>query len=129
MPRDVVELAGSLAFLDDLQDQFVERPADVDASWHPLLNGPANGQLQTNGAPSRNGDVSKTHRTPAFARPGAVTMSPITAQPVTSVWPLVNAYRTRGHFLANLDPLGLLETAHIPELDPETWGYGERDRD
>jgi len=54
-------------------------------------------------------------------------MSPITAQAVPSVWPLVNAFRSRGHFAANLDPLGLLETARVSELEPATWGFTERD--
>jgi 2-oxoglutarate dehydrogenase E1 component len=62
-------------------------------------------------------------------RPGVVTMSPIVAQAQPSVWPLVNAYRSRGHFNANLDPLGLLETARIAELDPATWGFADEDLD
>src|SRR5262249_39189761 len=66
---------------------------------------------------------------PAFTRPGAVTMSPITAQATPSVWPLVNAYRSRGHFAARLDPLGMLEPARIRELDPATWGFAQADLD
>ncbi|HEX4421915.1 MAG TPA: 2-oxoglutarate dehydrogenase E1 component [Kofleriaceae bacterium] len=62
-------------------------------------------------------------------RPGPATMSAIAAHTGTTVWPLVNAYRSRGHFNAKLDPLGLLETARIVELDPATWGFTERDMD
>jgi 2-oxoglutarate dehydrogenase E1 component len=54
-------------------------------------------------------------------------MSPIVAQQIPSVWPLVNAFRSRGHFAASLDPLGLLETALIVELDPATWGFTKSD--
>ena len=39
------------------------------------------------------------------------------------MWPLVNAFRGRGHFHATLDPLGLMETPRIAELDPATWGF------
>ena len=35
-------------------------------------------------------------------------VAPLLAQHVPSVWPLVNAFRSRGHFAANLDPLALL---------------------
>lgn len=38
---------------------------------------------------------------------------------------LVGAYQNRGHLLANLDPLEILnpEAESIPELDPETYGF------
>jgi 2-oxoglutarate dehydrogenase E1 component len=64
---------------------------------------------------------------PANARVGAVTSAPLIAMP--SVWPVVNAFRSRGHLIADLDPLGLLEKARIQELDPETWGFGSIDMD
>ncbi|HUI56217.1 MAG TPA: multifunctional oxoglutarate decarboxylase/oxoglutarate dehydrogenase thiamine pyrophosphate-binding subunit/dihydrolipoyllysine-residue succinyltransferase subunit [Bryobacteraceae bacterium] len=34
---------------------------------------------------------------------------------------MINAYRVRGHLIADLDPLGA-EPHHHPELDPETYG-------
>src|SRR2546425_7847094 len=34
---------------------------------------------------------------------------------------LINAYRVRGHLIADLDPLGV-EPSHHAELDPETYG-------
>jgi 2-oxoglutarate dehydrogenase E1 component len=51
----------------------------------------------------------------------------IAGQTDQAIWPLVNAFRMRGHFQANLDPLGLIETAASPELDPATWGFTEAD--
>ena len=41
---------------------------------------------------------------------------------------LINAYRVRGHLIADLDPLGH-EPAHHPELDPETYGLSIWDLD
>ncbi|HVV86930.1 MAG TPA: 2-oxoglutarate dehydrogenase E1 component, partial [Kofleriaceae bacterium] len=54
-------------------------------------------------------------------RPGTVTLAPVTASP--TVWPLVNAFRSRGHLAADLDPLGLVERVQVSELDPHTWGF------
>ncbi|HTL33984.1 MAG TPA: 2-oxoglutarate dehydrogenase E1 component [Kofleriaceae bacterium] len=149
MVRDILELGGSLGFLDEMYDQFQAQPSDVDASWRDMFDGhteaPGNGHsgnghaVEATHAPESgtngngNGKVNDrrtgtTRAMPMFARPGAVTMSPITAQQgAASVWPLVNAYRSRGHFAANLDPLGLLETARIVELEPATWGFTEAD--
>jgi 2-oxoglutarate dehydrogenase E1 component len=173
MVRDILELAGSLGFLDELSEGFLAQPDSVDPSWTELLgdarqaprtngkaangangaathgangaaangaaaNGAATNGAATNGA-ATNGANGHAIAYPASgqtvgrdtqsSRPGMVTMSPITAQPIPTVWPLVNAYRSRGHFNAKLDPLGLLETARIAELDPATWGFTERDLD
>jgi len=97
MTIDVLELAGSLHYLDDLE------PA-------PAPNGHTNG-----------------YGAPRGERMGKVTMSPIIAQAAPSVWPLVNAYRVRGHLQAQLDPLKLLETADNAELHPATWGFTPAD--
>ena len=42
---------------------------------------------------------------------------------------LIRAYRARGHFHANLDPLGLQPPQKEEELDPATYGFGEADLD
>jgi 2-oxoglutarate dehydrogenase E1 component len=42
---------------------------------------------------------------------------------------LIRAYRARGHFHANLDPLGLEPPQNEEELDPATYGFGEADFD
>ncbi len=137
MTRDVLELANSLGFLDELYDQFQASPGAVDNSWHELLDH-GNGH-----APHGNGGTRQAHGNgtaitvrevrrdtlPQLMVPSAAAASPGTAQAGGAVWPLVNAYRSRGHFAANLDPLGLLETAKISELDPATWGFTDRDRD
>src|SRR5512139_3590847 len=137
MSRDVLELASSLAFLDDLYEQYSQQPNAVDESWRALLEpAPTNGgnghpqPAATTAQPSVSMDSSRPNM-PRMGRPGAVTTSPITIvgtkQP-SHVWPLVNAWRSRGHFAASLDPLGLLETAWIQELEPSTWGFGDGER-
>src|ERR1700676_1653007 len=42
---------------------------------------------------------------------------------------LIRAYRARGHFHANLDPLGLEAPKNEEELDPRTYGFSEADLD
>src|SRR5258706_13344216 len=135
MSRDLLVLGGSLGYLDEVYEQLQQQLGSVDASWHSLFDGaPTNGR--GNGGPQASAVVPPVSearspkpeaRSPSFMRPGVVTMSPINAQAVPSVWPLVNAFRSRGHFAANLDPLGLLETARIVELDPATWGFTSGD--
>src|SRR6516165_9380290 len=42
---------------------------------------------------------------------------------------LIRAYRARGHFHANLDPLGLEPPQNEEELDPRSYGFGPADLD
>jgi 2-oxoglutarate dehydrogenase E1 component len=42
---------------------------------------------------------------------------------------LIRAYRARGHFHANLDPLGLEPPKNEEELDPRSYGFSEGDLD
>ena len=42
---------------------------------------------------------------------------------------LIRAYRIRGHLIAELDPLGLRDHGHRPELDPKSYGFTEADLD
>ena len=42
---------------------------------------------------------------------------------------IIRAYRIRGHLAADLDPLGLADTKHHPELDPASYGFTEADMD
>ena len=42
---------------------------------------------------------------------------------------IIRAYRIRGHLAADLDPLGLTDTKHHPELDPLSYGFTEADMD
>jgi 2-oxoglutarate dehydrogenase E1 component len=148
MTRDVLELASSLAYLDEIS---AAQLSDVDPSWHSLIadeptgapgqrGDDSPGDQEKGGRASWNGNGAAKETNghainggmplPATAnRPGAVTMSPLTALATPTIWPLVNAYRSRGHFLANLDPLGLLETAPVGELDPAVWGFGPLDRE
>ena len=143
MSRDILELGSSLAYLDELDQQYSQQPGGVDVSWHELLG--AGGE---DGAPGGNGRPAATSAAataaaattaatteralspvPPAARTPAVWPSPSGAPAAPSIWPLVNAYRCHGHFHANLDPLGLLETARIPDLEPATWGFTEADLD
>ncbi len=40
---------------------------------------------------------------------------------------LIRSYRQRGHLIAKLDPLGLLESEYLDELHPESYGFKKED--
>ncbi len=126
MSSDLLGLCGSLGFLDELAEQYAADAGSVDPSWAPLLHGGAQPQPGRGGNGHRKGGNGHSGVTmpPVMARgdrPGSVTLAPLGEAP--SVWPVVNAYRSRGHLAADLDPLGLVERVSVTELDPATWGF------
>ena len=40
---------------------------------------------------------------------------------------LIRAYRIRGHLIANLDPLGMMERKYLDDLNPEEHGFSKKD--
>src|SRR5262249_10381259 len=53
--------------------------------------------------------------------PGMSTASQAEGAKEAGIIQMINAYRVRGHLIADLDPLGH-EPSYHPELDPETYG-------
>jgi multifunctional 2-oxoglutarate metabolism enzyme len=98
---------GKLAELLQGEDAFYDELfADLRVPYHPVKWEPARH------APAPGGFAGGTEE---LARQAAVLQ-------------LINAYRVRGHLIADLDPLGKAPTYHA-ELDPATYGLTIWDRD
>ncbi|QIK37244.1 2-oxoglutarate dehydrogenase E1 component [Caldichromatium japonicum] len=119
---------GNAAFLEALYERYLADPAAVDPSWRrhfdqlregaaapEITNGPIRDQLQR------------------FASAGPVQpngcLDPIAAQKQAAVLSMINAYRYRGHQVADLDPLRLHEPPTIPDLDLAYHQLGPEDLD
>jgi len=61
----------------------------------------------------------ETDRTPIL--PGMASARNAEIAKEAGIMQLINAYRVRGHLIADLDPIGQ-EPSYHPELDPETYG-------
>jgi len=148
---DTTFLSGANAvFLSELYDQYLKNPAAVDPSWAAFfrdlgddraeliaeLHGASWGATPAGVigvpdpdpvAPPKGKDKSAK---PAAA-PTAVDQAAVMKQAEDSIkaLALVRAYRTRGHQLADLDPLKLEKNASHPELDIAYHGFTEADMD
>jgi 2-oxoglutarate dehydrogenase E1 component len=123
MSLDPVSLGHNLAVLDEMYARFRDDPGSVDPVWRELfVNGQAPEALAAV-IPELRGDGERAGQPVAVERPAAVDEAAL------HIWPLVHAYRKVGHRAANLDPLGLLERAGQPELDPASHGFTDADLD
>ena len=147
---DTTFLSGANAvFLSELYDQYLNNPASVDPSWAAFfrdlgddraeliadLHGASWGNTPSGvigvpdpdaAAPAKGKDKGSR---PAAAPSGAVDQAAVMKQAEDSIkaLALVRAYRTRGHQLANLDPLKLYKASSSPELEISYHGFAEAD--
>src|SRR5437870_1550743 len=130
---DLLGLGVSLPFLDELYARYRQDPGSVDPSWRPLFESAqglpsaviepaaprANGH--GNGAAARS--TGQAQATEAQATQAQVGLS------ADKVFALVNAYRSRGHLEAKLDPLDHVPRTPHPDLDPRSYGFTDADLD
>jgi 2-oxoglutarate dehydrogenase E1 component len=120
-------------FIAELYTRFLEDPLAVDESWRRFFS-------------EMDDDVSAVLgeiRRPSWGNPAprivtngaapakaidARALSRATADSIRALQ-LIRSYRVRGHLEADLDPLGLDERGHHPELDYHSYGFAEADLD
>ncbi len=124
-------------FIEELYQLYLENPDVVDPSWQDYFAS----LPRASALPA----ASWAPRTPAivgYVDPEALAKAKAAAKSAASQQPdessdsvrahmLINGYRTRGHFLANLDPLGIEvhKTEKDVHLDPAFYGFTETDMD
>jgi len=119
--------------LQDLPDDVAAEtrgPSWRRADWPPLVNGELVAALDGNwgateaviGEKIRKGVTGRG----AEISPGQVQQA--TRDSVRAIM-MIRAYRARGHFHANLDPLGLQTIHGEAELDPASYGFTAADYD
>ncbi|WP_429911818.1 2-oxoglutarate dehydrogenase E1 component [Glycocaulis sp.] len=141
-------------YLEDMAARYATDPASVPASWRKFFDAvgdeAANAKQAAKGPGwKRDGWPRKTNGemvqalgdiesvVPSLPEKVAARMGD-TAAPADvhsavkdsiSAIMLIRAYRMRGHLAADLDPLNLSEREPQPELEPESYGFGEADLD
>ena len=110
-PQEPAFLNENAQFVETLYLQYLKAPESVDEEWREYFSHLANGASTTltNGAR------------------GAEPISTADIERQARILELIRAYRERGHFQADLDPLGLSPKRSHPELEPSYYGFTEED--
>src|SRR5215813_15547813 len=149
---------GNADYIENLYARYEADPAAVDAEWRAFFESlkddradvlasargpswqrpnwpqPAHSELVS----ALDGDWQAVERSlgdkvKARAQGAGVELSAAEVQQATRdsirALMLIRAYRARGHFYANLDPLGLEAPKNQAELDPRSYGFSEADLD
>jgi 2-oxoglutarate dehydrogenase E1 component len=125
---------GSAGYVEQMQERYAENPNSVESGWRDYfasLDDDASVVRKWSGGASW-GQIEKAVEAKLRAR-GDAAVSEAEIQRATQdsirALMLIGAYRARGHFRADLDPLGLERAGSQTELDPATYGFGEADWD
>src|SRR6185436_2285650 len=125
-------LAGAnAAYLEELYEQYLQDPQSVDPHWRGFFETlPAVDGVSQDIPHSTIREYFKTlARQPKTAAAAAPMMDEEMVHKQVRVLQLINAYRFRGHQLANVDPLGLAPMPDIPELHLRYYGLTDLDLD
>ena len=121
----------SLGFIEEMFAAYQQDPASVSADWRRYFKSLSNGHVRL--AAVQQGP--SFHPRSLFNSGGrgpsdgtAATRELETSLLQDRVDQLVRAFRVRGHMVAKIDPLGM-PRPHLPELDPEHYGFTEADMD
>jgi 2-oxoglutarate dehydrogenase E1 component len=126
--------SSNLAYIEQMYAEYLRDPTSVSADWRRYFR-----RLSGNG--NGNGSATAPQFGPSF-RPASVFNPPPRgdgrgladvrelemALLQDRLDQLIRAYRVRGHLVANIDPLGM-PRPHLPELDPEYYGFTPQDMD
>ncbi len=126
-------------YLAELYALYKANPSSVSEDWRSFFanlgddaaNVIADAEGPSWGSWNREPSWSRGTASPPAAVAGSDALTQAealdAARDTLGVRMLIRAYRTRGHLIANLDPLRLTERGAHPELDPATYGFSPSD--
>src|SRR5688572_21436539 len=139
--QNMTFLTGANAeYISHLYGEFLSNPAKVDVSWKGFFEALNDNEVallqELNGAswtPKENRKSTYRFAEADVAVPATKTTQSgkgasqqdlqQAAKDSIQALKLIRSYRSRGHLMCDLDPLGLREKPHHPELEPAYFGF------
>ncbi len=117
--------AENAPYIESLYEQYLSDPTSVDPKWRQYFGGLGASGDRAHG-PIRDALAKRAHD----VRPvGVAASTPDAAVKQAAVARLVQVYANRGHLLADIDPLGLMQRP-VPEvLELKHFGLSDADLD
>ena len=121
------------AFIEEMYIKYIEKDPNLPKSWREYfedLNDDIESIIKEVEGPSwaqrKKVNIDKITNELAGQNQNISTSQSSITQSIKAI-ALIRAYRIRGHLIANLDPLGMMERNYIHELHPEDHGFKKED--
>ncbi len=123
---DSSHLAGANAsYIEDLYESYLRHPSSVSEEWQHCFSEMNGGKPET--VHSAVQDYFRRMAMEGHARQSMIEVKTDIRQ--IRILQLINAYRSYGHQVANLDPLGLWQREEVLELSPVFYELTDDDLD
>tara|TARA_Y100000590_G_scaffold349347_1_gene400846 strand:- start:1059 stop:3962 length:2904 start_codon:yes stop_codon:yes gene_type:complete len=130
-------------FIKDIYLQYLKNPNNIPQSWVEFFDGLNEDQevikkeiLGPSWAPKKNTEINKiflekdlSQNKQSSINNNIISKDNYEKEKIQSIKAiaLIRAYRIRGHLIANLDPLGIMERKYLHELHPDDHGFKKED--
>ncbi|NOY62075.1 MAG: 2-oxoglutarate dehydrogenase E1 component [Gammaproteobacteria bacterium] len=123
--RDNSYLQGeNAAFIEELYEHYLENPDSVDKRWHHYFDSIQDGSHKDHPHRQQGEQFVGSRSAPPRMLSGSDSDA---VRKQGAVHQLINAYRSRGHQRADLNPLKLRKRPRIEDLNPEFHGLEASD--
>ena len=117
---DSFKNGGNSEYLEILYEDYLENPNSLPSEWKKYFDSIQNGQIDVS-----HKSIEEQFRNKKFPTEAKVEISENSK--ASDVQNLINAYRRRGHQVANIDPLGLRLKKEVPDLELGFHNLSEND--
>ena len=122
------------AFIENMYIRYIEKDPNLPVSWidyFDTLNEDINSVVKELEGPTWQPQKKKINLNKEKNQSQNINIENIELSKVESIKAiaLIRAYRIRGHLIANLDPLKMMDRKYLHELHPEDHGFKKEDYD
>ena len=117
---DSFKNGGNSEYLEILYEDYLKNPNSLPSEWKKYFDSIQNGQIDVS-----HKSIEEQFKNKKFPTETKVEISENSK--ASDVQNLINAYRRRGHQVANIDPLGLRLKKEVPDLELGFHNLSEND--
>ena len=125
-------------FIKELYLKYLNNPKSIPQSWIEFFDGLNDDQeiikkeiLGPSWAPRKKSNLETNYNQKNLSNNSPATVIDITnekeKEESVKAIALIRAYRIRGHLIANLDPLGMMQRKYLEDLHPTDHGFKKED--
>ena len=122
--KESFKYGGNSEYLDLMYEEYLENPSNLSPEWKQYFDSIQNGQIDVS-----HQAIKQEFKDTKYKNKEIQIKVGETTSKASDVQNLINAYRRRGHEVANLDPLNLRPKKEVSDLNLDFHNLSQSDLD